>query len=541
VQRITSYICIAGCILVIVGFILPWYSLGTLPWYFAKSSYGQAASGWQMWLSSYSAVLTYAPHVLPELFTFLWLFPLAALLICTLNVLDLLFKEWNERWFHLGTRVFLLLLMGVFLWLAFVNQSVQSGLWLCFAGWVLILVATLTWLIGGNKNTASKETRLFEKSRRRLLYGIASFFGLVSLSTSGFLAWRNWRTHSSLMTYRYKNPSARQGNNESEPEPGSVLSVDWSPNGKRILVARLDAPAQSWDAFTAGNVFTYQPARITVGRWSPDGQHIALADLVSSYGRTPLVINATTGVQEAEGPFSTQSGSFSVQAMAWSPNSQSIAVSGPLVTANKPEALAVQIWHPFTNGVSKLYTFSSSKNEIGRVGSLVWSSNGRYLAANYFGLHLSRTNPSLDDSEVFVWSMQNGTVLFQYQTTQYPLMEGPEGYGGRFLSWSPDSHSLALANNTTVQILDLPSQKTLLTYTGHVSQVLAIAYSPNGRYIASGGYDWTVQVWEAATGRLQFLYQGHSAPVRDVSWSPDSHYLVSCGDDGTVQVWQPEL
>ena len=64
-----------------------------------------------------------------------------------------------------------------------------------------------------------------------------------------------------------------------------------------------------------------------------------------------------------------------------------------------------------------------------------------------------------------------------------------------------------------------------------------MAWSPNGKYIASGGVDTTVQVWDATTGTRINSFTGHSKAVESVSWSPDSRYVASASDDKTVQVW----
>ena len=68
--------------------------------------------------------------------------------------------------------------------------------------------------------------------------------------------------------------------------------------------------------------------------------------------------------------------------------------------------------------------------------------------------------------------------------------------------------------------------------------MVAMAWSPNGQYIASGGVDTTVQVWKAADGTFVFKYTGHAAEVEGVTWSPDSKRVVSASDDQTVQLWQ---
>jgi WD40 repeat protein len=77
-----------------------------------------------------------------------------------------------------------------------------------------------------------------------------------------------------------------------------------------------------------------------------------------------------------------------------------------------------------------------------------------------------------------------------------------------------------------------------VNYTGHTGFVVAMAWSPDGQYIASGGVDTTVQVWEASNGTLIKNYTGHSAEVEGLSWSSDSKHIASASDDKTVQLWQ---
>ena len=79
---------------------------------------------------------------------------------------------------------------------------------------------------------------------------------------------------------------------------------------------------------------------------------------------------------------------------------------------------------------------------------------------------------------------------------------------------------------------------TLLTYGGHSKRVHDVAWSPNGRLLASASRDKTVQVWEANTGKLRLTYGGHSKRVYAVVWSPDGRFLASASDDKTVQVWE---
>src|SRR5437870_12510533 len=63
------------------------------------------------------------------------------------------------------------------------------------------------------------------------------------------------------------------------------------------------------------------------------------------------------------------------------------------------------------------------------------------------------------------------------------------------------------------------------TYSGHSNYVSAVAWSPDGKRIASASGDHTVQVWDAANGGHILTYRGHSSDVTSLSWSPDGKYI----------------
>ena len=74
------------------------------------------------------------------------------------------------------------------------------------------------------------------------------------------------------------------------------------------------------------------------------------------------------------------------------------------------------------------------------------------------------------------------------------------------------------------------------TYSGHSNYVSAVAWSPDGRRIASASGDGTVQVWNASNGGNVLIYRGHRSDVSTVAWSPDGTKIASGGLDTTVQV-----
>lgn len=72
---------------------------------------------------------------------------------------------------------------------------------------------------------------------------------------------------------------------------------------------------------------------------------------------------------------------------------------------------------------------------------------------------------------------------------------------------------------------------------GHAAPILAVAYSPPGDYIATGGADNSVKVWNARNGHLLFTLRGHQQAVCSVAWSSDGQWIVTGSFDHTARVW----
>jgi WD40 repeat protein/serine/threonine protein kinase len=106
------------------------------------------------------------------------------------------------------------------------------------------------------------------------------------------------------------------------------------------------------------------------------------------------------------------------------------------------------------------------------------------------------------------------------------------------VAYSPDGRCLASAGwEGTVKVWDAATGQELRTLKGHTNGAQSVAYSPDGRCLASAGWDGTVKVWDAATGQELRTLKGHTNVVLGVAFSPDGRRLASASSDRTVKVW----
>ena len=118
-----------------------------------------------------------------------------------------------------------------------------------------------------------------------------------------------------------------------------------------------------------------------------------------------------------------------------------------------------------------------------------------------------------------------------------------KGHSGVMLAvaYSFDGKYIASASmDKTIKIWEVETGRLLRTLTGHTDHVYSVSYSPDGKYIASGSNDNTIKIWEVATGECIRTLTGHTSYVKSVMYSPDGKYLATGSWDKTIKLWEVE-
>ncbi|MEG3916059.1 AAA-like domain-containing protein, partial [Microcoleus sp. w2-18bC1] len=111
----------------------------------------------------------------------------------------------------------------------------------------------------------------------------------------------------------------------------------------------------------------------------------------------------------------------------------------------------------------------------------------------------------------------------------------------RSVAFSPDGKTLASASSDhTIKLWNMQTQKPIATLTGHSNSVYSVVFSPDGLTLASGSEDNTIKLWNMQTQKPIATLTGHSNSVYSVAFSPDGKTLASASSDNTITLWHLE-
>jgi WD40 repeat protein len=109
----------------------------------------------------------------------------------------------------------------------------------------------------------------------------------------------------------------------------------------------------------------------------------------------------------------------------------------------------------------------------------------------------------------------------------------------RAIAVTPDGEKFAVALGESIQIRLVADWSVLHELKGHTKIVTDLAFSPDGKSLASGSNDRDIILWDTDTAEKKQVLQGHQSPVSSLQFSTDGTRLISSGFDRTIRLWDP--
>ena len=368
----------------------------------------------------------------------------------------------------------------------------------------------------------------------------------------------------------------RKGDGGPEGHDDYVNTVDFSPDGTRVLTASADKTARIWDAATGATIAVLQGHEdyVNTAAYSSDGQQIVTA----SRDQTARVWDAATAAELAilrgheswvmSAQFSPDgnravTASQDKTARIWDAASghELMALRGHeaalwaatfssdgtrILTASEDKT--ARIWDATTG--QQLVLLSGHENWVmdaafsrdgTRVATASWDTTARiWDAASGHQITVLRGHSSVVSSAAFspdrtrvVTSSRDMTARIWDAATgkELTVLRGHDG----------GVYAAAASQDRTARVWDAATGKEIASLRGHEDIVWWADFSPDGSRIVTASQDKTARIWDAASAREVAVLRGHESWVVHAAFSPDGSRVITASRDGTARVWNARL
>ena len=327
-----------------------------------------------------------------------------------------------------------------------------------------------------------------------------------------------------------------------------ISSVAFNSAGTRLLTASLDGTVKVWDADSGIQVGATLEGQeqLTTAKFSPDGQRIATG---SVNGAIQLWDTETGALLQV---FSGHA-SGAIGSVAFSPDGKRIVSASDDQTVRvwnietpRPMLIDRPIGH---EGIVRSARFSPNGNQVVTASedasAIVWdlenhsstvfkSSDGKLTAAVF--------DPS--GTSIVTASARGTLQIWEMKTRNRQSINAHDKKEIWAVEFSPDGKRLITASEDgTAKVWDFAARKLIYTIDPHIGATRSAAFSPDGKWMATGYLSKTTLIWDARTGKPAPRPKGfgmHNGTVRSVTFSPDSKLIMTASADGSIKIWNAE-